>query len=500
MASKTVVLVRSSSLRIFVFMATALVTLAMTPFVIHSLGNSMYGLWILIGSFMGYYGLFDFGLGSVVQRFVSSAIGKKDYKEANICISTMFFMYSIIAIILIILSAIIVFVAPLIVHNNQFLRIFRQIIFILGFSIACSFPLRVFTGILISHTRYDLVAAVELLQLFVRTLLVIWSLKSGHGIIALALITLGVDWLGYVSYFLLSKKIMRSFRLSRLFIDIRRIRSFLNYSVYTFTSQIADKLLFKMDYFVIAGFVGLSAITVYSIASRLISYFMEFITSAIGIMLPVFSQYEAKGDYNSIREKYILVTKISSYLSIAVGAIMLTSGKAFITKWMGNEYLYAYNILVILLIPTILSFMQGPVFGLLLGISKHKFYSFTKLGEGILNLILSLILVRKYGVIGVALGTAIPMIITKLIIQPVYVCKVINLSIKYYYGGVLIPIVVESTFIIALAWLLFRALIIPEYFSLLMFSSCLVTFFAIVVFIFGFNKREKSYFLKLTKF
>ena len=52
MSTKAKILVKGSMLGMFGFFATALVTLAMTPFIIRSLGDKMYGLWVLIGSFL----------------------------------------------------------------------------------------------------------------------------------------------------------------------------------------------------------------------------------------------------------------------------------------------------------------------------------------------------------------------------------------------------------------------------------------------------------------
>src|SRR6202008_4912680 len=75
---------------------------------------------------------------------------------------------------------------------------------------------------------------------------------------------------------------------------------------------------------------------------------------------------------------------------------------------------------------------QGPMVGLLYGVSKHKFYAYLNLAEGSINLILSLVLVRHFGMIGVALGTLIPMLVTKLWIQPLYVCHVAGIEFLEY--------------------------------------------------------------------
>ncbi len=117
MPSKARTLVKGSALRMFEFFATALVTLAMTPFVIHSLGDVIYGLWVFVGSFLGYYGLMDFGLISAVKRYITRAVGTKDYLEVNKVVTTVFVIFSIIGCVALFVSFGITIVIPLLIKN-----------------------------------------------------------------------------------------------------------------------------------------------------------------------------------------------------------------------------------------------------------------------------------------------------------------------------------------------------------------------------------------------
>jgi hypothetical protein len=57
---------------------------------------------------------------------------------------------------------------------------------------------------------------------------------------------------------------------------------------------------------------------------------------------------------------------------------------------------------------------------------------YTNLAEGILNLIVSLILARPLGILGVALGTLIAALVVRVLVQPVLVCRVADLSLREY--------------------------------------------------------------------
>lgn len=497
MSSNARKLVKGSVLRMVEFFSGAVVGLVLMPFIIHSLGDKMYGLWILIGSFLGYYGLMDFGLSSAIQRFLSRSIGVSNNEEANKVINTSLFIFTILGFIALIVSFIIVLTLPFLIKNITEVALFRKILLILGLNFAIGFPLRVFTGILSANIRYDLSTAVELIKLALRTVLIIVFLKLGYGIMALALITFVTDIGGYIAQYFIVRNLYKYLVFSGKLIDKSMIRPLFGYSIYTFIAQIVDQLRFNIDNLVITIFIGLSSVTLFSIASRLVMYFLDFMGSAIGTLMPIFSQYEAKGDFHSTREKFIFTTKISSYLAFLIGGILIMFGKAFIQRWVGQKYLDAYPILIVLVVSLIFAFMQSPSRQLLFGISKHKLFTISNSIEGIANLILSLILVRKYGLMGVALGTAIPMFLIKLFVQPIYTCMVINLGIKEYYFKVLMPTIFNSSIVLIGCWFIVKSFIFANYLNLAFFVSAIIVMFTSAIFFLGFNSLERDYFKKV---
>ncbi|MFC2061439.1 lipopolysaccharide biosynthesis protein [Elusimicrobiota bacterium] len=499
MSKKAKLLVKSSVLRIALFFINAAVVFFLMPFIIHSLGDRMYGLWIFIGSVLGFYWIFDFGLASAVQRYVSRAIGSEDYNEANKIINTALFIFSLTGFIIILFTIAAAFIVPYFVKEIVEIALFRKIIILLGINFALGFTMRVFSGILTSHLRFDLRTHVSLFKLLIRTALVIFFLKRGYGILALTVITLCMDLFSYTVFFILAKRIAKYLTLSVKLIDKTKITDLLKYSIFTFIIQIADKLRFDIDNFVIATFVGLSSVTVYSIAARLIKYFLDFIVSVSGIMIPVFSQYESKGDYDSIRTKFVLTTKIIACLAMMIGGTLVIFGMVFIERWMGPNYLNAYPLLIILVVPITLDLMQSQSIQLLYGISKHKFFAISTAIEGVANLVLSIILVKKMGLMGVALGTAIPMFIVKLFIQPVYTCKVIKMSVYKYYFELIIPILLKSVVILMLFRWIILNLIQPNYLNISILILCEVFLFLTIQFFISFNKNERNYFRSIYK-
>src|SRR4051812_50031721 len=65
------------------FAVNALVTLVLTPYVLHGLGASRYGIWAITARVIGYYGLLDFGIRGGINQFFTRFVAVGDHKGAS---------------------------------------------------------------------------------------------------------------------------------------------------------------------------------------------------------------------------------------------------------------------------------------------------------------------------------------------------------------------------------------------------------------------------------
>ena len=451
------VLIKGMSLRVVNFFAQIVITLVMTPLIVHSLGDRMYGLWTVIGTFLGYYGLLDFGLSSACTRFFAKALGGGDREELTRVFNTVLALFTVVAAVAVMLTGGSIAACQFFIDDPAEMALFRKIIAIMGLSLALSFQLRVFEGIIASHLRYDLRALISISRIVLVNASIYLSLQSGNGILSVAIINF------FGTCLELALNLAAAYRLSDLVISARsidksKIRELFGYSSKTFVGQLADLIRFRLDSMVIVYFLNLNMVAPYVIGQRLIEYFTEFISSLFGILTPVFSKYDGENNTQQIQSKLIEMTKFSALMSVYVGITIIMYGKQFIISWMGKDYESSYPVVVILCISYMCALMQNPSVSLLFGLSKHKYFVVANSCEGLLNFVLSVVLVRPYGIYGVAMGTSISMFVFKVFVQPVYVCRVIDIKLmKYYWECLLFP-TLKTLAVMAVAWHLQRYL------------------------------------------
>ena len=477
-------------------LATIVVALFLMPFVVFSLGDRMYGFWTLASAFIGYYGLLDFGLSSAVGRFIARAIGAGDKEECNRIINSAFFIYSCMGLVVLIITFLLASFAFLFFQDPVESSLFRKVILVLGVNVAINFPIKVYKGIVEAKLQFEIISFIKFISLILRTALFVIVLMKGYKILALALVTLMSCIPEYILSVYFAKRNFPDFKIEISLWKLGTTKSLFSYSSHTFIIRMADEMRFNIDGLVISAFIGLSAVTHYRVASTLVQHFISLILAIMGVLLPFFSRLDGEENTEKIKETLLFSTKISVIITSFVGFGLIAWGKPFIERWMGPQYLDAYPCLVVLVIGSVFDLWQAPTVSLLYGIAKHRFYSLYNSLEAVCNVVLSLLLVRRYGILGVAIGTFIPMAIMKLLIQPVYACRVTNIAYWDY-----VKKISHTVFIVSLA-LLFPIFITdrfaaPDYLRLMGVGIMSMIGFLLVLWKFEFHPDEKKLITKL---
>ncbi len=330
--------------------ATTLVGFFLMPFVVHRLGDRMYGYWALVGSVLGYYGILDLGISPAVSFQVAKAIGKGDSEAPNRTISTAVVAFAALGLIALAITLLVAACSPLFIASASDVKIFRAVLVMVGIGFAFGFPGRAFMGGVYAHLRNDLISSVGILILIVRTSLIVALVMKGYGIIGLALVSLLTDAGSYLTSYLILRRIQKGLRISIALADRSTFKELFDYGRYSMAIRVGDQLRFAMDGWMVAAFVGVAAVAHYTIASRLSGYFLTFILSAVGLLQSWFSQMLGSRDYDGIRRVLALGTRIAAALSTIVLCSFVFYGRAFIGTWMGPRYMDAYWPAVILLV------------------------------------------------------------------------------------------------------------------------------------------------------
>ncbi|HEY6769028.1 MAG TPA: polysaccharide biosynthesis C-terminal domain-containing protein [Candidatus Sulfotelmatobacter sp.] len=410
-----------------------LVGIFLSPFILHRLGNTAYGAWVLAFSVTGYYGLFDLGIRSSVIRYVSTYTATNDQQGLSRVINTSLAVYTAIGAAAMVLTVLVsAYVGALFRMPQDFLHTAQLLFLMVGASVALGFPAGVFGGVLEGLNRFYFVNLTNLLATLIRAILIVIALNRGYGLLTVALVTVSLPLL---SSLVRAGIVLRILPLSFgwIYVDRRAFGEIARYSSVSFILMIAYKLRFKTDEVVISTFLSVAAVTFFSNGDRLVEYAGEVVSSLAQIFVPMSGQSDAQGDTRRLRQIFIAGNRACALIIFPISAVLIILGKSVITAWVGPRYVAAsYPVMLALLIPSTFALAQAASPRILYGMARHKPLAWVTGMEGIANLILSIVLIRPFGIVGDALGTAIPLTCTTLFFMPRHLCRILNVRMRTF--------------------------------------------------------------------
>ena len=194
------------------------------------------------------------------------------------------------------------------------------------------------------------------------------------------------------------------------------------------TIDVAGRLHNKTDEFVIAVFGPLSAVTPYALARRLGEVTGLAATQCAKVVMPLASELEATDRIHKLRKLYIVASRMALAIATPVAVVLGVSGGTILSLWVGPAYADQGALVAVLAAASLLNTSQWPAAEILQGITKHRIVAWTSIGAGVANVTLSILLLPVFGLMGVALGTLIPIVISSMCVVMPFANRTLNVS------------------------------------------------------------------------
>jgi O-antigen/teichoic acid export membrane protein len=429
-----------------------MVGIFLSPFILHRLGDAAFGIWVLIFSITGYYGLFDLGIRSSLVRYVARAKASGDLSYASKIINTSLFTYSCLCAFglgaTILVSA---YVNTFFHVDAQFRATTPWLLLMVGAAVSLGFPLGVSSGVLEALQRFDVLGWTSIASTLARAALIIVALRHGYGLLMAAFITVALPLLSSVIRAVIAARLL-PVPMGMKYVDRATLGEMANFSAPMMIMIISYRLRFKSDSIIIGTFLSSVAITYFSIGSRIVDYAGEVVDNLAQIFAPMSSHSDALGDRDRLRKIFVAGNRFCAFTIFPISAVLIILGRSVIETWVGARYVaQSYPVLLILLIPTALILAQAASGRVLLGMNRHRTWAMVTLAEGIVNIVLSVVLVRPYGIVGDAIGTGAPLAVTAIFFLPGHVCRRLQIRLGLYLReAYLLPLIVCTPVVLVL--------------------------------------------------
>ncbi len=392
-----------------------LIGLWLIPFSLKYLTREEFSLYYIATDLMLWLGLVNVGTSSVFVTRVAQVLGKGGDASKNeivALINTAFFVQCFFAILVCILGVIASFFLPFLLNIPQYTNEFQVTFLVLSLSVGCTLVGQVFSGLLVAGKQIHIDNLIQLLLIIPRIGLTVILLQAGYGILALALVGLFVSVLGIlVPYFRVMRRLPH-LRFTFHFFERRLIHDFFGNGVWFSIGGIAGILILNMDRFVIGNFVGLALVSNFIITQKLYSIANKVVSQVVNVSRPYLASLFGRGEVEILQNTYFALLTLTILLSSLMGVSIYVVNKCFISIWVGDQFYAGDDVNIFLVLNFILQVSVLPNRVLLAStLYKTKFHALLRLAEGLVNVILSIILSKNYGIAGVVAGSVVSTII-----------------------------------------------------------------------------------------
>lgn len=410
-----------------------------TPIMLRLLGQSEYGLYQLVYSVVSYLSLLSFGFTASYMRFYSRATAKNDQNEVSRLNGMFMTIFLVIAVICI-------FCGTIMIGNIEFIfsdgltpqeyPTARILMALMVFNLTLTFPNSVFDAFTSAHERFFFQKILVVLQNLLNPFLTLPLLLVGYGSVGMVCVTtfLTVAKLVVNIWFSLKKLnihfIFRGFRFGLL-------KEMWVFTFFIFLNQIIDQVNWSIGKFLLGRLSGTTSVAIFGLGAQINSMYLQFSTSISNVFVPKVNRIVATSDDdNELTKLFTKVGRVQFILLALIFTGFIFFGQPFMVFWGGEGYADSYYIALWLILPVTVPLIQNLGIEIQRAKNKHQARSIVYFCIAVVNILISIPLIKNVGTVGAAMGTGISLICGNIIFMNWYYHKYIGLDMFYFWKSI----------------------------------------------------------------
>ena len=416
--------------------------IVVTPVIVHAVGATDYGIWILVATIGSFGAILELGISAGLVKYVAEHSAREETEDAAQTVAAATWLYRVLGLSIALVGGLIALGAPLVLGlEGDSATLARELGLLaaldLGLSMLPLAPLGVLKGL----QRFPAVNAIQAGIAVLGVGLVVIAIALGGGIVTVsAVFTFSTALTAAVSRFVARRAVPGYFSAGARR-DPERVRRLVRFSRSVAVVQIAANLQGRFDAVIVAAALPVRSVTPYSFAQRLADG-TRLATDQFGrVLFPLASQVNATRDANAVRELFLMSTRLTLAIALAVGLPVALLGGPILEIWVGDQFASYGTVVAILACAAIVDLPSYPAAAVLQSLERHGPFAWMAMTSAIANVGLSIALVGPYGLEGIAAGTLVASSVEIIVFVLPYAARVLGVSLWEFLSAVVLPLI-----------------------------------------------------------
>ncbi len=383
----------------------------LAAYVVRRISTDEYGLFLLAMALSSIVFMLDFGCASVlVQAYVAAA------KISSECLanllSTAFVALSALGAIgvLAFVAAAISLPGPFSIPS-QYVHEAAIVFVLIALSTCAGMSVIALEYAYHAFNRFDRLNQIQISTTTLRVALTILVLSRGGGVVAFTTVQTIISAARLLVLRLLLTHTIPNARLQLRRFDIALLRKLFGSGSWAMLDNSARQLAHVSDSVILSVFGSVSSVALFGVAAKLPMQLFQVVMKGADVLLPFLAQCHVDTDQRDLRRVYLEAQKVIFTGLLPFVMLGCICARPLLQAWAGEKYASAAPIMQWLLIATLSMAVQHISALLAYARGEVKMAARMAVIESAANVILSLLLVFRYGAVGLAAGTAITNIV-----------------------------------------------------------------------------------------
>ena len=406
---------------------TVVVGLWLTPFTLRFLDRQEYAIFTLASDALMWLALLDLGITSGLRVKAAQLTGQPDRERLNRLASTAFFAQNGVMVLILIAGTALSFMFPhLFPVRPDLQKDATNLMLMLVAGSALSIGTQTFSAILVANQQIHVDNYIGLLNIAIRTVLTVVLLKAGWGLYSLAVATVAA---------MITTSGLAVLRTYRFLPDLRIQWSLASWDVFKNISHVglwfslgglAGIVIHSLDRIMTGEIVSVDMVTTLTLTSRMYALSGSLLGQITETARPMLGQMVGQKKMGDALRTYRQLFSLSTGTAVVVAMSIASGNGSFVTKWVGEVNYGGFWLDVALLINLVTYAWVLPSRAMLTANLTVRGPVLVRCLEGLVNVGLSVVLGRIYGVMGIVLATGITCMATSMWILPLMTARMFD--------------------------------------------------------------------------
>jgi len=373
------------------------------PVIIKKLGIDRFGVLSLSWMVLGYFSLFDLGLGRALTKLVAEKIGSKSEWEIPELVWSSIILMCTMGLVG---TAVLFIISPLLIQTIlKIPTVLKDETLVVFYLLACSIPVVIIStglrGVLEAKRHFLITNAIRIPMGVLTFLSPLLVLSISNSLVVIVAVLLAVRFVALLAYLFCCLQLIPDLR-SRFSIRRSALLVLLKFGGWMTVSNLISPLLIYLDRLLIGSLISMAALAYYSTPWELVMKVLLIPGAMAGVLFPVFSTAFIE-EAERAAHLYRRGIKYLFFLLFPITLIIVIFAKEGLTLWLGVDFAqHSYRVLQLLALGVLLNGLASIPFAFIQGMGKPYVTAKFHVIELVFYVPCAWLMISKFGIIGAA--------------------------------------------------------------------------------------------------